>query len=104
MRREKRGSPFCGGRLRSTGRGGVRALDSDGASIGLTEAEAAVGKTLTLHTGGNWAGALPGAIGDLNHECADDINSYLYPGRQRETRAEGEPVGPGPLRHSRSAA
>ena len=36
-----------------------------------------MGKSLTLHTGGNWAGAMP-SFSDLEHECAEDLNSYLY--------------------------
>ena len=43
----------------------------------ISEVEAALGKTLTLHTGGNWAGYMP-SFEDLEHECADDLNSYLY--------------------------
>ena len=43
----------------------------------ITETEAAMGKSLTLHTGGNWAGYMP-SFSDLEHECADDFNSYLY--------------------------
>ncbi len=58
----------------------------------LTEAEAAVGNTFTLHTGGDWAGALP-TIADTEHECLDDLNSYVYRS-VTETSAEGEPVGP----------
>ena len=37
----------------------------------ISAVEAAMGKTLTLHTGGNWAGDMP-SFQDLEHECADD--------------------------------
>ena len=58
----------------------------------ISEVEASMGTSLTLHTGGNWAGAMP-SFADLEHECADDIDSYLYDS-QSETSAVGEPVGP----------
>ena len=41
-----------------------------------------MGKTLSLHTGGNWAGYLP-SFSDLAHECADDLNSYIYRSARR---------------------
>ena len=59
----------------------------------ITETEAAMGKSLTLHTGGNWAGAMP-SFSDLEHECAEDFSSYLYDSSAVETSALGEPVGP----------
>ena len=37
----------------------------------LSEVESTLGKSLTLHTGGNWAGYMP-SFDDLTHECADD--------------------------------
>ena len=43
----------------------------------LSEVEANMGSSLTLHTGGNWAGYMP-SFEDLTHECADDLDSYLY--------------------------
>jgi hypothetical protein len=57
----------------------------------IAEAEAGIGSNLTLHTGGNWAGAMP-SIGDLNHECADDLTSDIYRSVS-ETSAEAEPIG-----------
>ena len=48
----------------------------------ITETEAAMGKSLTLHTGGNWAGAMP-SFSELEHECAEDFNSYLYDSSDR---------------------
>src|SRR4051812_47294750 len=43
----------------------------------ISSVESSLGKTLTLHTGGNWAGYMP-SFADLEHECADDLNSYIY--------------------------
>ena len=43
----------------------------------LSEVEAPPGTSLTLHTGGNWAGYMP-SFSDLSHECADDLSSYIY--------------------------
>ncbi len=59
----------------------------------ISETEAAMGKSLTLHTGGNWAGAMP-SFSELEHECAEDFNSYLYDSSEIKTSAMGEPVGP----------
>jgi hypothetical protein len=59
----------------------------------ISGTEAALGKSLTLHTGGNWAGAMP-SFTELEHECADDLNSYLYDASEIETSAMGEPVAP----------
>src|SRR5262245_26188647 len=59
----------------------------------ITETEATVGKSLTLHTGGNWAGYMP-SFSELEHECAEDLDSYLYDASAVETSALGEPVGP----------
>ena len=59
----------------------------------ISETEAAMGKSLTLHTGGNWAGAMP-SFSELEHECAEDFNSYLYDASKIKTSAAGEPVGP----------
>ncbi|WP_211340151.1 LVIVD repeat-containing protein [Solirubrobacter pauli] len=59
----------------------------------ITETEAAMGKSLTLHTGGNWAGNMP-SFNDLEHECAEDTNSYLYDASKVKSAAAGEPVGP----------
>ena len=59
----------------------------------ITETEAAMGKSLTLHTGGNWAGAMP-SFSELEHECAEDFNSYLYDSSEIKTSALGEPVAP----------
>jgi|GEM_PF-2741731 hypothetical protein len=59
----------------------------------ISESEATLGKSLTLHTGGNWAGYMP-SFNDLEHECADDLNSYLYNAETVKTSAMGEPVGP----------
>ena len=53
-----------------------------------------MGKSLTLHTGGNWAGAMP-SFSELEHECAEDFNSYLYDSSAVETSALGEPGRPG---------
>ena len=47
----------------------------------ISETEAAMGTSLTLHTGGNWAGYMP-SFNDLEHECADDLDSYLYQSRR----------------------
>ncbi|MBE2315539.1 hypothetical protein DVA67_006100 [Solirubrobacter sp. CPCC 204708] len=52
-----------------------------------------MGKSLSLHTGGNWAGALP-AFENLDHECAEDLNSYLYETSAVATSAVGEDPGP----------
>ena len=42
-----------------------------------------MGKTLTLHTGGNWAGYMP-SFTRSEHECADDLDSLHVPvGRAR---------------------
>jgi hypothetical protein len=54
----------------------------------LSEVEAKVGSTLELHTGGNWAGYMPSFV-DLEHECADDVTSYLY---QSGAQTEADPV------------
>ena len=51
----------------------------------ISETEAAMGKSLTLHTGGNWAGAMP-SFSELEHECAEDFNSYLYDSSDRSRR------------------
>jgi hypothetical protein len=47
-----------------------------------------MGKSLTLHTGGNWAGYMP-SFSDLSHECADDLDSYVY---QSEAQTADDPV------------
>jgi hypothetical protein len=54
----------------------------------LSEVESTMGKSLTLHTGGNWAGYMP-SFNDLEHECADDLSSYLY---QSEAQTADDPV------------
>src|SRR6478609_3137900 len=54
----------------------------------ISEVEGSMGKTLTLHSGGNWAGYMP-SFEDLTHECADDLNSYLY---QSVNEASDDPV------------
>ncbi|MDA0180180.1 hypothetical protein OJ997_07730 [Solirubrobacter phytolaccae] len=59
----------------------------------ISETEATLGKSLTLHTGGNWAGAMP-TFNELEHECAEDLDSYLYDASKVKTSAVGEPVGP----------
>ncbi|WP_028068011.1 LVIVD repeat-containing protein [Solirubrobacter soli] len=61
----------------------------------LSEVESTMGKSLSLHTGGNWAGYMP-SFSDLSHECADDLNSYVYQS-DAETLADpvpGVPAGP----------
>ena len=61
----------------------------------ISETEAAMGTSLSLHTGGNWAGSMP-SFSDLEHECADDLSSYLYDSGA-ETVADpvpGVPAGP----------
>ena len=63
------------------------------------EAEAAMGKTLTLHTGGNWAGYMP-SFQDLSHECADDLDSLPVPVGRRDRRPIRCPAFP-PARSSR---
>ena len=55
----------------------------------------ATASSLTLHTGGNWAGYLP-TLSDLSHECADDLNALEYQS-DAETVADpvpGVPAGP----------
>src|SRR5690348_2550654 len=59
----------------------------------IADTEAAMGKSLTLHTGGNWAGSMP-SFSELEHECAEDFSSYLYDTSAIETSAVGEPVDP----------
>lgn len=59
----------------------------------ITDTEAMMGKSLTLHTGGNWAGSMP-SFSELEHECADDTSSYLYDASKVTSAAAGEPVGP----------
>src|SRR5687768_13112660 len=63
----------------------------------LAETEAAIGTSMTLHTGGTWAGSMP-SFKDLTHECADDLDSYLYQSTADTSVAAdpvpGEPVGP----------
>lgn len=59
----------------------------------ISATEASMGKTLTLHSGGNWAGAMP-SFSELEHECVEDFDSYLYDASAVETSAMGEPVGP----------
>ena len=58
----------------------------------ISETEAMMGKSLTLHTGGNWAGSMP-TFSELEHECAEDLDSYLYDASKVKTSAVGEPVG-----------
>src|SRR5688500_14398972 len=60
----------------------------------ITDAEAA-STSLTLHTGGNWAGYMP-AYEDLSHECADDVDSYLYESVSESSAdpVPGVPAGP----------
>jgi hypothetical protein len=65
----------------------------------LSEVESA-GTSLTLHTGGNWAGYMP-SFSDLSHECADDLNSYIY---QSTAQTEDEPVPGVPAGPTVSAA
>jgi hypothetical protein len=55
-------------------------------------AEAAVGNTFSLHSGGNWAGALPSSDAALGHECSEDFNSYVYAANMAETSTMGEPI------------
>ncbi len=56
-----------------------------------------MGKSLTLHTGGNWAGYMP-SFQDLEHECADDLNSDIYQSIADQSVADdpvpGVPAGP----------
>ena len=59
----------------------------------VSDVEASLGKTLTLHTGGSWAGALPSSNAALGHECGEDFNSYVYAGNTAQTSAMGEPIG-----------
>ena len=59
----------------------------------VSEVEASLGKTLTLHTGGSWAGALPSSNAALGHECGEDFNSYVYAGNTAQTSEMGEPIG-----------
>ena len=50
---------------------------------------------MELHTGGTWAGYMP-SFQDLEHECADDLGSYIYQS-DAETTADpvpGVPAGP----------
>ena len=58
----------------------------------ISEVESAMGTSLTLHTGGNWAGYMP-SFKDLEHECADNLGSYLYQSVSK-TDAAADPVGP----------
>jgi hypothetical protein len=50
---------------------------------------------MTLHTGGSWAGYMP-SFSDLSHECADDLNSYLYQSTAQtvDEPVPGVPAGP----------
>ena len=57
----------------------------------ISETEAALGSSLELHTGGNWAGSMP-SFEDLEHECAGDLNSYLYQSVADDSAAADEPV------------
>ena len=61
----------------------------------LADVEATMGKSLTLHTGGNWAGYMP-SFSDLSHECADDLNSYIYESTAQtvDDPVPGVPAGP----------
>ena len=62
----------------------------------LADVEATMGKSLTLHTGGNWAGYMP-SFSDLSHECADDLNSLHLPVDRRRRPTDpvpGVPAGP----------
>src|ERR1044072_6039424 len=54
----------------------------------MSEVESTMGKSLTLHTGGNWAGYMP-SFSDLEHECADNLDSYIY---QSTIEAAADPV------------
>ncbi|MDA0162115.1 hypothetical protein OM076_17715 [Solirubrobacter ginsenosidimutans] len=60
----------------------------------LSEVESA-GTSLTLHTGGNWAGYMP-SFSDLSHECADDLSSYIYQStaQTEDVPVPGVPAGP----------
>jgi len=62
----------------------------------ISEVEAGMGKTLSLHTGGNWAGYLP-SFSDLEHECAD-LDSDIYKSVAVQANADdpvpGVPAGP----------
>jgi hypothetical protein len=53
----------------------------------LSEVEASA-SSLSLHSGGNWAGYMP-SFSDLSHECADDLNSYVY---QSDAQTVDDPV------------
>jgi len=61
----------------------------------VSEVEASLGKSLTLHSGGNWAGYMP-SFTDLEHECATDVNSYIYRSTNEAVLEDvpGVPVGP----------
>jgi hypothetical protein len=61
----------------------------------LAEVEANMGSNLTLHTGGNWAGYMP-SFQDLSHECADDLDSYIYQSSAQtaDDPVPGVPAGP----------
>src|ERR1700754_1016348 len=58
----------------------------------LSEVESTMGTNLSLHTGGNWAGYMP-SFKDLEHECADDLDSYIYESVSKPDAA-ADPVGP----------
>jgi hypothetical protein len=56
---------------------------------------AAAGSSLTLHTGGNWAGYLP-TLEDLSHDCADDLSALEYQSSAEtvDDPVPGVPAGP----------
>jgi hypothetical protein len=57
----------------------------------MAEVEASMGTNLALHTGGTWAGYMP-SFSDLDHECADQIDSYIYQSVSK-TDAAADPIG-----------
>ncbi len=61
----------------------------------ISEVESATGTSLTLHTGGTWAGYMP-SFKDLEHECADQVDSYLYESvsEMMADPVPGVPAGP----------
>jgi hypothetical protein len=61
----------------------------------ISEVEASMGTSLSLHTGGNWAGHMP-SFSDLEHECADDLDSYIYQSSAQtaDDPVPGVPAGP----------
>ena len=57
----------------------------------LSAADTTANTTLTLHTGGNWAGALPVSE---EHECTTNVDQIAYDASGITSAAVGEPPGP----------